>query len=282
MEKQPVFQEIDYLIMGHVTVDVTPDGERPGGTASYASLLVSRLGLRVGLVTAYGGDLPPELAGVIHVHQIPAENNTTFTTSYRNGKRQLVVLQKGPTLTYHHIPPPWRTARLVHLGPVAGELDSDLPGKFPHSKLGITPQGWLRGWDEDGRVRPIPGKKAAAICAPADAVVISEEDVGESEKEILRFADCSKLLIATRGYRGARLYTGQDTIREISAPGVEEVDPTGAGDVFAAGFFVHYFQSGDPLQAARFATALAVCSVTREGLAGVPSAAEIRSIQEDM
>ncbi len=47
-----------------------------------------------------------------------------------------------------------------------GKAKSLADGKFPASMLGLTPQGWLRAWDGDGRVHtgawpealPCPGK----------------------------------------------------------------------------------------------------------------------------
>jgi sugar/nucleoside kinase (ribokinase family) len=56
---------------------------------------------------------------------------------------------------------------------------------------------------------------------------------------------------------------------------VRVVDPTGAGDLFAGAFFVRYRQSGNPWSAARFAISLASASVTRPGLAGLPTREEI-------
>jgi sugar/nucleoside kinase (ribokinase family) len=39
------------------------------------------------------------------------------------------------------------------------------------------------------------------------------------------------------------------------------VDPTGAGDVFAAAFLVRYQETNDPLEAAAFAACAASCAV---------------------
>jgi len=58
---------------------------------------------------------------------------------------------------------------------------------------------------------------------------------------------------------------------------VAVTDPTGAGDIFAAAFFTAHAESGDPLQAARLATAVAARSVTRRGLASVPTRQEIQA-----
>src|ERR1700736_2439574 len=45
-------RRFDYTTVGHVTVDVMPDGSRrPGGTAFYSALQASRLGLRTLVLT---------------------------------------------------------------------------------------------------------------------------------------------------------------------------------------------------------------------------------------
>jgi sugar/nucleoside kinase (ribokinase family) len=56
---------------------------------------------------------------------------------------------------------------------------------------------------------------------------------------------------------------------------MSEVDPTGAGDIFAAAFFARLYTTRDPWEAGRFATHLAAFSVTRHGLEGVPTREEI-------
>ncbi len=70
----------------------------------------------------------------------------------------------------------------------------------------------------------------------AGAVVISLEDVDENETRIEEMATYSKVLAVTESSRGARLYWHGD-VRRFLATEVEEVDPTGAGDIFAAAFF---------------------------------------------
>jgi sugar/nucleoside kinase (ribokinase family) len=46
----------------------------------------------------------------------------------------------------------------------------------------------------------------------------------------------------------------------------EEIDPTGAGDVFAAAFLVRYHETGNPLEAAAFGACAAACVVEGLGL----------------
>ena len=66
-------------------------------------------------------------------------------------------------------------------------------------------------------------------------------------------------------------------MRKFRAPTVKEVDPTGAGDVFAAAFFIRLYQTRDPWEAARFATQLASISVTRPGISGIPTPSEVKA-----
>ena len=63
--------------------------------------------------------------------------------------------------------------------------------------------------------------------------------------------------------------------RRFRAPEVTEIDATGAGDVFAAAFFTRLLSTRDPWEATRFATLLATCSVTRQGLHGIATAREV-------
>jgi sugar/nucleoside kinase (ribokinase family) len=82
-------------------------------------------------------------------------------------------------------------------------------------------------------------------------------------------------LVVTEAEQGARVYWHGD-VRRIRAPQVEQVDPTGSGDIFAAAFFTRLYQTRDPWESARFANQLAALSVTRPGLSGVPSLQEVQ------
>ena len=57
---------------------------------------------------------------------------------------------------------------------------------------------------------------------------------------------------------------------------MQEVDATGAGDIFATAFFARLYATRDPWEAARFATHLAAFSVTRSGLDSIPTQEEIQ------
>lgn len=273
------YPPIDYLVIGHITRDLGPQGATAGGTAAYSGLTAAALGLRVGAVTSFGSDMHMTRLGDVWIHAVRAAQTTTFTNEYTPSGRRQRITGRAQELMLDHVPLEWRTARWVHLGPVANEVDPALAAAFPQSSLGLTPQGWFRDWDREGNITIIPWAARKPALAAARAVVLSLEDVGGEEEAIKGIAEACPLLVVTDGAHGARVYF-EGRMRMVPAPAVIPVDPTGAGDIFAAAFFAALDQGGETLQAARFATAAATHSVTRRGLAGVPTRQEIRAASE--
>ncbi len=274
MEPQPA--PIDYLIIGHVARDLTPQGPTLGGTVSYAGRTLTALGAAVGAVTSCAPqeDLSP-LQGMELV-RIDARHTTTFENRYHAGSRRQRLLRRARPLRLEQVPAAWRAAPLVHLAPVADELEPKLAQAFPGALRVATPQGWLRRWDQAGQVSLKPWSTLLPILPLFDAAVLSIEDLGGQERAVDQLAQACPLLAVTRGAQGATLlWRGQR--REIPAPAVQELDPTGAGDVFAAALFYGLQHGLDPWQAAQGATLLAATSVTRPGLQGTPTPAEAQA-----
>jgi hypothetical protein len=270
-------EPIDYLVIGHLTRDLTPAGPRLGGTATFSALTAHALGLRVGIVTSWGAELSLEPLRGIPVVSYPAEASTTFENLYTGLSRKQVVHSVAPWLDFFMVPEPWRSAPIVHLGPVAQEVTPDLVRHFPTSLIGLTPQGWLRSWDEQGHVFPSEWPEASFMLEQAGATVISNEDVNYQEERIEEMAATSRILAVTEAGDGARVYWNGD-VRRFRAPVVPSVDPTGAGDIFAAAFFTRLYTTRDPWEAGRFATQIASISVTRFYLDSVPTPAEIHDV----
>lgn len=263
----------DYLVIGHVTRDLVAGGGcRIGGTATFAAMTARALGYSVAVLTSADGALPLEatLDGIA-LHVVPAASSTTFENIYYNGRRRQYLRGVAAPLEPEHVPAAWRGARIVHLGPLAQEIGPAMVDHFPAAALiGVTPQGWLRRWDDTGLVAPRPWASAAHVLRRADAMVLSLEDVGGDQAELERYLSLARLAAVTQSWQGAVLHCGG---RSMSFPAynVPEVDPTGAGDVFAAAFFIRLSETGDPEEAARFANAAASYSVQGEGCSTIAS-----------
>jgi sugar/nucleoside kinase (ribokinase family) len=179
------------------------------------------------------------------------------------------------------VPEQWRSTPIVHLGPVAAEVDPTLVRAFPASLVGLTPQGWYRTWDEKGRVSFNEWPESSFVLQQAGAAVLSIEDVRGDESIIEDMASSIRVLAVTEGPNGARLYWNGD-LKRFRPTRREEVDPTGAGDIFAAAFFTRLSTTRDPWEAARFATNLASYSVLRIGLDGVPTEEEVQACMAEI
>lgn len=275
MSRMVPIEPVDYLVIGHITQDLTPNGPVLGGTATYAGLTAKAAGLRVGIVTSAAEDFsPPELAG-IRVIARPSEFTTTFENIQTSNGRIQRIHYRADELDLAMVPETWRSAPIVHLAPVAQEVDPKLARAFPEALVGLTLQGWLREWDSQGRVSFCEWPEATYVLPQANAAVISLEDVHGSEQLIDELLTSIRILVVTEAAAGARLYWNGD-LRYFRPPSVPEVDPVGAGDIFAAAFFIRLHMTRDPWEAARFATQLAAISVTHPGLAGIPTPEEVQ------
>ena len=267
-------EPVDYLVIGHVARDLTAKGPVLGGTVAYSALAARALGLRVGVVTAVGSDVPLDALSGIPLVSIESEKSTTYENIYSEDGRVQYLRAQASRIDFERVPAEWRTASILHIGPIANEVASILPKEFSPKLLGLTPQGWMRQWDANGLVSPRGWEDAEPALAQAGAVVLSIEDVRGDSELLEHMAVQTKILVVTEGAAGAVLYWNGDR-RRFRAPMVKEVDATGAGDVFATAFFVRYLNTRDPWEATRFATLLASHSVERIGLDGIPTHLEI-------
>ncbi|HEY0754050.1 MAG TPA: PfkB family carbohydrate kinase [Ktedonobacteraceae bacterium] len=280
-----------FLTLGHVTRDLLP-GETftLGGTVTFAALTAYHLGLAAGVVTCADQVLLSQLPALlpeIALAACSAPATTTFENSYQDGFRTQYLRGRASLLDLADIPLAWLNAPILLLGPLAQEIPPTLVQALPHptgSLLAATPQGWLRRWDADGRVWPTPWEQAEALLPLLDILILSHDDLlpfagnQRSAADALLGAWSMRvpLLIATDGRVGATLFENGKTKRFPAYP-AHEVDPTGAGDVFAAAFLSHFYQHNDLYEAINFANCVASLSIERPGVSGIPGPAQIQA-----
>jgi sugar/nucleoside kinase (ribokinase family) len=264
-------EQLDYLCIGHVTRDLTPAGPSVGGTVTYSALTAQALGQRAAIVTSAEPDydLSRVLSGIL-IALLPAKSTTTFENIYTPAGRHQIVHSVAEPLGPEAIPPDWRSPTIVHLGPIANEVDPELIYYFESAVIGLTPQGWHRGWERNGQVEFIRWPASLKVLHLATAVIVSQEDICDEETWDIYRSQCS-LLVITQGEAGCVVHY-QNKERHFSSLKITEIDSTGVGDIFAAAFFIRLHETGgDPWEAARFATQIAAPSVAKPGLRGIPS-----------
>lgn len=270
---------IDYLAIGHVTEDLWKDRQpTAGGTVMYASRCARALLPKVAVLTAAAAGL--DEAGIfpgIAVHRVDSPRTTQFWNVYDGSHRTQYTNASPVVLGAEHFNAELRDSAIVHLAPVCNEVAPSILREIPDSAfVGLTPQGWLRRWKDDGRVEQHPRNwtDAATFLKRADAVVMSIEDINGDWATARDWANQARLMVVTQSELGCTLYIEGEAIR-VPAPQVRQVDPTGAGDVFAATFFIALRRGELPMRATQMANCLAAQSVTRPQLEGLPNADDI-------
>lgn len=268
----------DYVVVGHVTKDVIPGGFVAGGTVTYAGLTARRLGARVGVLTSSSPDfdLRQIFPTDVELAVVPSSETTTFENTYRAHHRRQYLRAVASTIGPEHVPAAWRSAPIVHFAPLAREFTSALFATFAGAKLRcLTPQGFLRQWDATGLVSRIEPPTLNGFLGELDVVVLSEEDVGSDWDILDQYAAEARLLVVTRGPGGAVLRCHDCTDEAYPAYPTVEVDPTGAGDVFAAAFLINLRETGDPGAATRFANCVASFAVEGPGTTTLPTLEQV-------
>ena len=268
-----------FLAIGHFCQDVTPNGYTIGGGAAYSTVTARNLGLGTHAVTSVAEDFNRKnpVLDRINVTYHDSIETTIFDNQYdQYGKRRQMILGIGDKLQPSHIPIELQNTDIVYLCPIADEVDPELVRCFKHCLIGVTPQGWMRQWGSSRQVRPKRWDTAEKILSHTDILVLSDEDILANPKDLDKYIQWTKIVVLTRGKNGAVLYENGQVI-ESSSYSVKEVDPTGAGDVFAAAFLINYYDTGSSVSALNFAHCVASFAVEGRGLTAIPTLEQVKN-----
>ena len=264
------------LAVGHVTWDRREGVDVLGGTAAYAALAARRLGWEAAVATSAGPEFDPgrDLPGIAAFWS-PGRSTTRFRNEYHgDGTRRQMRTARAEDIDLATVPEGWRDPDVLLLAPVAGEVGPRSALAFGAEVVGAAAQGWLRGVDAEGYVFPQLWEDPAASLLGVHVLFLSQHDLPHAEERVPDLLAFVPIVALTRGWQGLTLYTRQDRQPVSSLPRAE-VDPTGAGDVFAAGFLVRYQETGDPLEAAAFGACAASCAVEGVGASTLGDRSEI-------
>lgn len=258
---------MQYLLIGPVTADLVNDKRILGGTVSYAAPIVRAFGHTAHIVTSIPENEPliVPLRKYAQFHIVPDSAPTTFENRYTDTGRLQILHHAARTVRYSDIPDGWRDAQLVHIAPLADEVDKAVISHFLDATILLTPQGYMRQWDDHGHVRFKPFFEPDLLSA-VDIMVISKADIVTEPELEQRYADSVTHLVVTDGANGGVYYHAGKSYQYAAFPAVER-EPTGAGDVFAAALLASLpLVQHDMHAALKIAVRLAAAAVTVQGV----------------
>jgi len=259
--------QFDYTAVGHVTIDELPDGSsRAGGTAFYAALQAARLGLRALIVTqgvaAEIERLLEPYSRELSLQIVPARHTTTLRTRGSGlARRQRLLAWAGEMPSDLVL-----DTAILHLAPVARETPWRWRGQA--GLLGLTPQGLVRRWPVGGGDVELAGARGEqpqadasellALAARCDALVLSDAERASCARLVDAATAAGAAVAVTAGPGPTQLLRHSGQAQEVGVSALPSTaDDLGAGDVFAAAFFVKLHEGTPPETAAAFANAAA-------------------------
>ena len=278
------------LVVGAAARDIDhsdPRGWRLGGTVAYASLAAARLGVHVRALvgvddqTATADELEILRTAGVDLRTVPIDRGPVFDNRQTPAGRVQVAYQASDRIAAAALPDAWRMADAVLLGPVANELGDDWANVFPRSELvALAWQGLLRRLVQGQPVEPLPLTKTP-LTVRADVILISAEDVLSGDTLLGDLLGFGQQLLLTHGEKGAAsLIRGHGTWAGWAVPALprrQPIDPTGAGDVFLAGWLVANLLAPGAGEVSRLGlgSVVAGLKVGKSGLPGTPTVQEV-------
>ena len=269
---------ITFLSIGHFCYDVSPEGYLLGGSAAYATLTARNLGHSARAVTAVGPNFQREncLLDSIEIVYQESPETTVFDNRYDEiGHRQQFILGAARKLHGTDVPAKWRATDIAYLCPIADEVSAEIVHCFSKDTLiGATPQGWMRRWDTNGKVQVARWQTAEDILPYIEVLILSDEDLRGYPEELDKYIRLTPIVVLTEGAKGATLFQNGTQVESTAYPATE-VDPTGAGDVFATAFLLDYYQTRSARKALNFAHCVASFSVEGVGATRLPKLTQV-------
>ena len=284
------------LCIGNVTIDeaIQPDGARSvatGGDVLYAALAARAHLERVSWLAPVGADLPESdldeiaAAGVVAAdparRALPTVRN--LITYHRDGSRVWDLIHGEDHFD----------AMSVHPGDVGPRmLASDgilVSAMSLRSQVALVP--WLRRNTAatiylDLQEDYIVGNEATWLSVigscdvfmPSEIEAVALAGTSDLDRAIRMFRSLGPgVVVIKRAEHGSLvLEAGGDTVVEVPAERVRASDSTGAGDAFCGAFAAVHLAGGDPVRAARAASATAAVAIGAPGFLGLLDHARAR------
>lgn len=274
-----------FLVIGNITKDrlVLKIGESVsfGGTI-YAGITAARLGYKAYILSKGNLEAIPLIKSLskegVQVKLQPDKHLTFFVNDYLLGERKQLLLEHTGKIVYKSL----GKMDIIHFNPMFNEISlNDLKKARKDCKI--------LSLDVQGLVRTIKDKKVIGKFWSERKEFLEYIDflkVGKTEikfvsrkrahKDVCKELSSlgAKVIALTFGKKGSIVFE-KDCFYKIPAYKTKEIDPTGAGDVYATAFAIKYFETKNALKSGLFASAAASFVVEDYGLKNIALRKEV-------
>jgi sugar/nucleoside kinase (ribokinase family) len=253
-----------------------------GSPPAYCTVAAARQGTLTGVVSKIGPDMQGRLlqplidAGVDTSGILPTDRSTASELVYdTQGNKEIRYPSISAPINARDVPLTYEGCGMIYVCTMDNDvLLEDMAAVVATGQQSAVDLGGYGGVHMSKQSRQaIPSlvQFAREVSSHFDIVKASDEDAasifgGHNPQEAAgRLLDCGpRIVIITLGKDGALVRMPG---REWHVPAVsgKPVDTTGGGDTFMAGFLSEYLRSSDPLRAAQWGCATALCVIEQSG-----------------
>lgn len=263
-------------------------GPYPSGAPFIFAVQSARLGMKTATIGAVGRDAFGEcllhqldVDGVNrdHVYQLDEFTTGVAFVSYRDdGSRDFVFsLGAGGQLSKDMVNPSlFEGLRCLHLMGSTVSVSPQVASVCEHAlSLAIENRAMI-SFDPNLRPELLSAEQAKHVFKPfmdaADILMPTAQELlllsdksnlDEAVAQLLSQKD-DRIIVVTKGKQGCTVYNREGAIDVMGFP-AEEIDPTGAGDCFDAGFLMGILQGKSLVDSARWANACGAFAVGTQG-----------------
>jgi len=264
-------------VVGALTIDVNRSRggaySYMGGGGFYSSLSLSRMGVETVLFTAYGSDMNPEWVEQlerkgVEVYRVELERSIVFENVYQDSSR----LQKSSGEPSRKISVD--RSRLtglsaVHVTPVLNEVDLTVFKELEEAgcRVSIDAQGFIRSSGKNGCVQHVKRMVPENLLAGVGYVHMNvDEQLFFLNRDVKELFEINPEMVVelTNSEHGSMVVYKQGCFYMPSLE-VNTLDPTGAGDVYAAVFLAKHLETGSLLESSLYASACASIKAEKTG-----------------
>jgi 1D-myo-inositol 3-kinase len=273
-------EKLTVVSVGHVTHDRYGQEITPGGCAFFGAKAVAALGANSRLLTRVGRDFICEKdLENLEVQRVVQGKTTVFTNTYPQGSlRVQLVESQAPSISSDEFPQKWSCPDMLFIAPVMGEMSAKDPwvSKIKAKFTAVGLQGFMKKGEDgsDGKrlVIKLPNPLDKSLFKGVDALFLSEEDIELfGQQDLLKTLRTEiPLVFVTKGEEGVDIYS-KNKVESTGIYKTKTVDPTGAGDTFAAVTSLGLTAGLTPINAAKLGAAAASIVVEADGPKNIKS-----------